>query len=102
MSDELKHYGTPRRSGRYPWGSGEDPHQRAVNWQAHIKSLKDKGLSDTDIAKFEGITTTQLRARISLAKDAKRNSDQNVAVALKDKGYSNVEIGRKMVEKNIS
>lgn len=96
MSDELKHYGTPRRSGRYPWGSGEDPHQRAVNWQAHIKSLKDKGLSDTDIAKFEGITTTQLRARISLAKDAKRNSDQNVAVALKDKGYSNVEIGRKM------
>ena len=23
--DELAHYGMPRRSGRYPWGSGEDP-----------------------------------------------------------------------------
>ena len=25
--EELMHYGMPRRSGRYPWGSGEDPHQ---------------------------------------------------------------------------
>ena len=25
---ELTHYGTPRHSGRYPWGSGEDPAQR--------------------------------------------------------------------------
>lgn len=22
------HYGTPRHSGRYPWGSGKDPYQR--------------------------------------------------------------------------
>ena len=27
-SDELQHYGTPRHSGRYPWGSGENPYQR--------------------------------------------------------------------------
>ena len=26
--DELQHYGTPRHSGRYPWGSGENPYQR--------------------------------------------------------------------------
>ena len=25
---ELKHYGTPRHSGRYPWGSGKRPKQR--------------------------------------------------------------------------
>ena len=30
---ELKHYGTPRRSGRYPWGSGDDP-QRNKNFLA--------------------------------------------------------------------
>ena len=23
----LMHYGMPRRSGRYPWGSGENPYQ---------------------------------------------------------------------------
>lgn len=29
MSDEeyLEHYGMPRRSGRYPWGSGKEPFQ---------------------------------------------------------------------------
>lgn len=27
-TDELEHYGTPRHSGRYPWGSGENPYQR--------------------------------------------------------------------------
>ena len=25
--DELIHYGMPRRSGRYPYGSGKDPYQ---------------------------------------------------------------------------
>ena len=29
MNDDeyLEHYGMPRRSGRYPWGSGENPYQ---------------------------------------------------------------------------
>ena len=27
MDDYLMHYGTPRHSGRYPWGSGDDPYQ---------------------------------------------------------------------------
>lgn len=27
-STELYHYGMPRRSGRYPWGSGNRPYQR--------------------------------------------------------------------------
>ena len=27
--ESLLHYGMPRRSGRYPWGSGEDPYQHS-------------------------------------------------------------------------
>ena len=27
-NDEMYHYGTPRHSGRYPWGSGDNPYQR--------------------------------------------------------------------------
>lgn len=96
MSDELRHYGMPRRSGRYPWGSGDDPYQRAISWRAHIKKLEDQGLSDIDIAKLEGITTTQLRARKTLTGIEKRKTEQNIAMALKDKGYSPTEIGRKM------
>ena len=27
--DILMHYGMPRRSGRYPWGSGDNPYQQS-------------------------------------------------------------------------
>jgi len=96
MDDELKHYGTPRRSGRYPWGSGKDSYKRANDWRRHIKQLKDEGMSDNEIAEYEGIKTTQLRARMSLTKNDQWNGDRNRAINLKDKGYSNVEIGRLM------
>ena len=29
--DSLAHFGTPRHSGRYPWGSGKNP-QRSKQW----------------------------------------------------------------------
>jgi len=96
MSNDLKHYGMPRRSGRYPWGSGEDPYQRAISFRSHIQELRNKGLSDVEIARGEGITTTQLRARMSLAKAEQRAGDTAEALRLKDKGYSNMEIGRRM------
>jgi len=96
MGDELKHYGMPRRSGRYPWGSGQDAYQRAIGWQGHIEQLRKRGMSDSEIAKNEGIKTPQLRARIAIAKNEQWNTDRNIAVNLKDKGYSNMEIGRRM------
>ena len=30
--NELMHYGMPRRSGRYPWGSGKDPYQHCTDF----------------------------------------------------------------------
>ena len=36
-SSSLAHYGMPRRSGRYPWGSGEDPYQHSKDF-LHIIS----------------------------------------------------------------
>ena len=97
MSNEIKHYGMPRRSGRYPWGSGENPHQRNnISFRGHVLELRKQGLSDVEIAKGEGITTTQLRARMSLGKAEQRAADTAEAARLKDKGYSNVEIGKRM------
>ena len=52
MSNELAHYGMPRRSGRYPWGSGKDGYQRSVGWRGHIQDLKDQGMR-LDIAPKE-------------------------------------------------
>ena len=28
--DSILHYGVKRRSGRYPWGSGDEPHRNAI------------------------------------------------------------------------
>lgn len=93
---ELKHYGTLYYSGRYPWGSGENPYQRWNNFYSTVQALRKEGLSDTKIAAGLGITTTQLRNRIMYGKDDKRLADANMALKLKDKGYSNTAIGRRM------
>lgn len=93
---DLKHYGIPRRSGRYPWGSGDDPYQSEKSLRGHVKELKDKGLSEAQIAEGMGMSTTQLRAEISLEKAAQRKADAALAMRLKDKGYSNVAIGERM------
>lgn len=92
---ELKHYGTPRHSGRYPWGSGETP-QRSKSFRQEIKELKAKGLTEKQTADGFGMSTTQLRATISLEKAAQRKADSAEALRLKEKGYSNVEIGKRM------
>jgi DNA-binding CsgD family transcriptional regulator len=96
MSNVLKHYGIPRRSGRYPWGSGGDPYQNAIGFRGHIQELKKQGKSEVDIAKGEGISISQLRTRLSLAKTEQREGDRRRALQLKDKGYSNMEIARQM------
>lgn len=44
--EALEHYGMPRRSGRYPWGSGEDPyHHGASAPGGKQRSNKPKSLS---------------------------------------------------------
>lgn len=93
---DLFHYGTPRKSGRYPWGSGENGEQRNTSLRGHIKELKEQGLSESTIAKGIGMTVAEMRARVSIEKDEQKNADASMALRLKDKGYSNVEIGRRM------
>lgn len=65
--DELMHYGMPRRSGRYPWGSGKDPYQHCTDFLSRIKYLSDNGVSDEDIAKSMGLTKQQFETEKSFA-----------------------------------
>lgn len=99
---EIKHYGTPRRSGRYPWGSGEDP-QRSSSFLQKAAELKKQGLSEKEIARGLGVVDKKgnpsvagLRAKKSIAKTEKRAADAAEALRLKNKGLSNVEIGKRM------
>lgn len=94
--DFIQHYGTPRHSGRYPWGSGENPYQRNANFIGRVHNLKKQGFTEKQIAESMGMNTKQLRARLSIAKDEKRMADSAMAIRLKEKGYSNVAIGKRM------
>lgn len=100
--DILMHYGMPRRSGRYPWGSGENPYQRSGDFLSRINELKEQGLSETEIAKAMGLTTTQYRVQKAQAKDERRAIDVATAKGLREKGYSLNEIAAKMGFKNDS
>ena len=92
----LMHYGMPRRSGRYPWGSGDNPYQRSGDFLSRVEELKKQGLSETDIAKSMGLTTTQYRTQKSLAKDERRALDVARARSLREDGKSLNEIAEIM------
>ncbi|MBP5596586.1 MAG: helix-turn-helix domain-containing protein [Pseudobutyrivibrio sp.] len=97
MDTELNHYGTPQRydgdpngSGRYRKGSGENPYQHGASESIseRAKELKNAGMTEAEIAKALGMSTTQLRARKSIEKQEQIARETAQALRLKDKGYS--------------
>ena len=94
--DEMYHYGTPRHSGRYPWGSGENPYQRNENFLKSVDELKKKGFTEKQIAEGMGMNTSELRKRKSLANAENRAYLSAEAKRLKAKGMSTSAIARRM------
>lgn len=96
--DILMHIGMPRRSGRYPWGSGDNPYQRNGDFLSRIEELKKNGWTETpeNIKKEFGLTTTQYRSEKALAKNERRALDVARAKSLKEDGLGYTEIGRAM------
>jgi hypothetical protein len=94
--EHLAHYGILRRSGRYPWGSGGTESSRNRSFLNTVDKLKGEGMSESDIAKGFGITTTQLRAAKSIALAQQKQEKILTAQRLKEKGWSNVKIGERM------
>lgn len=98
MNDILMHYGMPRRSGRYPWGSGEDPYQHGKDFLGRIEELKKQGWTETpeNIKKEFGLNTSQYRTEKALAKNERRMLDVARAKSLKEDGLGATEIGKIM------
>ena len=92
----LMHYGTPRHSGRYPWGSGENPYQRNANFRNYVNECRRQGMSDSEIARGMGMTKTEMLAEISRAKAENRAEDAAEARRLIEKGYSQSAAARRM------
>lgn len=123
--DYLMHYGKGHldggHSGRYPWGSGDEPYQHAPDFLSRVKDLQKEGFSIPEIARAMGfvernkdgsiktdsngnpyIQSTQLRTQMSLAKDEIRMGQVARAKELRDEGHSLKEIATIMGYKNDS
>lgn len=104
MADDavLVHYGILRRSGRYPWGTGETPEERSRGFLGYVKELENKGVSQVDIAKGLGaisgdrVNTSALRAARAIALNEVKKADVAQALRLQARGLSNVAIGERM------
>lgn len=93
----LEHYGTPRHSGRYPWGSGKNP-QRSLDIITRNKDLKDKGVSEANRAKQilgKDATTDDLRAELDVASESRHIAGIYEARRWAEKGYSNIAIAKR-------
>lgn len=84
----LAHYGMPRRSGRYPWGSGEHPFQSAEEFMGYVRSAKEEGLSESQIARDLGLSTNAFRDQRTAARNEIRASQRAMALKLTSQGYS--------------
>ena len=96
--EALVHYGIKRRSGRYPWGSGEDPYQHGKDFLSRVEDLQKKGWTETpeNIKEAFGLTTTQYRIEKKICKDERRLQNIAKAKSLRDDGLNTSEIGRRM------
>lgn len=67
----LEHYGrsvlegAPIGSGRYRYGSGDSSYQHVKNFQTTVRTLRKKGMTDTEIAKSMQMNSTEFRSKIS-------------------------------------
>lgn len=93
--DTMMHYGMPRRSGRYPWGSGDEPYQRNGDFISRVKELRKTGMSEQDIAVSVGCkNTSDLRSRYSIAANERRAFNVAKAKSMLEDGHSQADIAR--------
>lgn len=98
--NSLMHYGVKRRSGRYPWGSGEDPYQHSGDWLSRVDELKKQGFAEKELARImmgdENASTTEFRYALGVATNDRRRLQVERARSLAEDGLGASAIGREM------
>lgn len=103
VEDSLQHYGTPRHSGRYPWGSGENPYQRNEDFYRVYNDLKAQGMTDAEMAREFDCSINELKARRSMSSQQEKERQRIRVVRLHDnKGMGWTAIAKEMGLKNES
>lgn len=106
--DILCHYGMPRRSGRYPWGSGKESYQHSGDFLSRIEGMKKEGFTykdptdgktytgDNAICKYFGMSSTEYRMQKELANIERRSLYIDKIHSLQDDGLGINEIARRI------
>jgi len=80
-SSYLEHYGTPRKSGRYPWGSGGT---KIAKGERLIK----QGFTEKQVSDALGITIEEWRNQKAIAKGEEREAQRIFVTRERDAGRS--------------
>lgn len=89
----------PRRSGRYPWGSGDDPYQRDnSDFLGRIEELKKSGWTENaeNVRKEFGCSLNQYRTRKTVARAERDNYNRARVNSMKGDGLNRSQIARKL------
>lgn len=105
----LAHYGILRKSGRYPWGSGEEQKKRFPWGAGDTQNKRNKmfldiveqhrkvdGMTDLEIAKAYGMSLADLRKLKTIARNEQTQNLLNQIQRMQDKGMSNVAIAERL------
>ena len=97
----LMHYGMPRRSGRYPWGSGKDPYQHgSSDFLSRVEDMKKQGFKENaeDIKKYFGekMTLDEYRQEKAWANYQRKMDMLDRIKSLQKDGLNTSEIGRRL------
>ena len=86
LNDHLEHYGLPRRSGRYKWGSGKDPYQSTGG----KRSFKKTALAGE----------RYIKSKLGSSKLAKKKAEKKVAKAREKEENEKAKVLAKEQRKN--
>lgn len=100
----LKHIGIPRRSGRYKWGSGENPNQHTSDIISRMDEFKRQGITkELDLVKALGVkNTTDLRNQIAEATSVRRGLELDTMQSMYDRGMNYTQIAKELGYNNES
>lgn len=94
--DSLLHYGVARKSGRYPYGSGEDPRQGNRDFLRQYDELRAKGIGQAEIAYRLGMNTSLLRQKRTRARAEEKEEHIARSKEMFDSGMTRVEIAKRL------
>lgn len=96
--EDLFHYGTKFHSGRYPYGSGDDPYQHEGDFLTRVERLRKDGWKETaeNVQKEFGISLEDYRNEKHWATYTRRERQVARAKSLKEKGLGDTAIGKEM------